>query len=212
MPKEVKFDLPVLISGYIREKEKEWILYMNIPDGIGQIIHKLYPLLMFKFGDLKKNLFTLNEDRTILKQNVNKYQDEDDCNGYLVYADLGQFDSIGFIEGIHSWSIKAISGCVDACFCSVGVTTMKNDKLINEWSHDGESHVDWIEEGCNSWFEPHKWPKDVTVTMKLDCNDWTVTYYQDKKQVAKENVEPNKPYFLALLSCGVYGHFSIVES
>ena len=43
--------LVLLISGYIREKEEEFNLHMNIPVGIGKIIHELYPLLLFKFGD-----------------------------------------------------------------------------------------------------------------------------------------------------------------
>ena len=41
----------LLICAYLRENEGQLKLYMNIPKGIGGIMHKLYPLLMFKLGD-----------------------------------------------------------------------------------------------------------------------------------------------------------------
>ena len=43
--------LELLICGYLRENEDELELYMNIPDGFAKIMHDLYPLLLFKFGD-----------------------------------------------------------------------------------------------------------------------------------------------------------------
>ena len=66
--------LDLLISGYVREKENQLILSMNVPHGIAELIHDLYPLLIFKFGDYDKEVFQLNENKTILKGNNPQHQ------------------------------------------------------------------------------------------------------------------------------------------
>ena len=129
--------LELLISGYIREKQDELKLYMNFPNEIAKIMHDFYPLLLFKFGDFKKDIFEVNEDGTILKG-------IGDCNGYLIYADISQYSNTGLNQGVHSWSIKSLGEDFAACFISIGVTTEKNDLLINEWNHDGFEIYDWI--------------------------------------------------------------------
>ena len=40
---------------------------MNIANEIAQIIHELYPLLLFEFGDLIAGKFQINDDKTIIK-------------------------------------------------------------------------------------------------------------------------------------------------
>ena len=60
-------DLELLISGYMREKEKGLKLYMIIPTAIARIIYLLCPLLILKFGDFNKRQFKVDEDKTILK-------------------------------------------------------------------------------------------------------------------------------------------------
>ena len=85
----------LLICGYIRESEIELDLYMNIPKGIDKIMHDLYSVLLFKFGEHKNDIFKFEADKTIIRGN------KGGCNGYLVYADLGQFNDIGLNKGIH---------------------------------------------------------------------------------------------------------------
>ena len=97
------FDLELLMSGYVRDTEKELKLFMNVPDGIVRIMHDLYPELLFKFGDFNKHKFAVNDDNTILKGCG------DICDGHLVYADLGKYNDIGFNKGVHLWSIKILS-------------------------------------------------------------------------------------------------------
>ena len=74
---------------------------MHISTGIAQIIHKLYPILLFTFGDYNKNKFETNNDRTIVRGG----EYGGNCNGYLIYANLGQFNNIGLNAGIHTTNI-----------------------------------------------------------------------------------------------------------
>ena len=95
--------LGLLICGYVREEERKLQLYMNIPNGIVKIVHELFPLLLFKFGDFNRGRFEINDDRTIIKGPHNG-----SCNGFLIYADLEQYSDVGLNKGIHIWSIKRL--------------------------------------------------------------------------------------------------------
>ena len=210
--------LDLLIGGYIREKETEYELYMNIPDGINKIMHDLYPILLFKFGEHNPKSLQVNNDRTILKGNDPKKKR---CNGAFVFADLGQYNDIGLNKGIHLWSIKSLwnnKRQFAGCYASIGITTEKNHEMIKEWtySYDGKM-IYWVntekgyhyhEQDCYT-FKP-----DVIVTIKLNCDNWTVTYYKDTEEFKKEDIEPGQCYYLAMLCCGqsCYTHLQVVES
>ena len=210
---EANLFLDILISGYCRRIEKKFKLF--IANDINQIIYKLYPILLFKFGDHNKIALNVSDDGTILKGNGPQ---ENQCNGFLCYADLGQYSDTGLKQGIHLWSIKSLvdyESQWSVCFSTIGVTTEKNDKLINEWNHNGDSEVHWISTGFSSYHEEcYDFKSDVVVTIKLNCNEWTVTYYKDKEQFKKEKIEPNQCYYLAMLVCceSDLTHFKVVES
>ena len=66
----------------------------------------------------------------------------------------------------------------------------------------------WIVEGYNSHFRGDNvytssddWEQDDIITIKLDCDLWNVTYYRNDKQVQKDSIESNKPYYFALMCC-----------
>ena len=201
-------DLQLLLSGYVREHENVLQLYMNVPDGIVQIMHNLYPILLFTFGDFNKERFILSDDNTILKGNNNS------CDGYMIYADLGKNNDIGLKEGVHFWTIKSLF-CHEKdawnefadCYCSIGVTTEKNKEIINENQGGVEvgnnEYVTWIfERGINSYLDISYHHNDaITITIKLDCNEWKVTYYANTEKVKQDQIEPNKYYYLAMYCC-----------
>ena len=206
--------IELLVSGYIRDKEKQWGLL--IPDGISQIIYQLYPLLLFRFGDFKEGLFTVNDNRTVIKgTNSMKHRN---CCGHLVYADLGNiYNNVGLGAGVHLWSIKFCQES-SSCFASIGVTSIKNNELINEWGHDGTAPSQhWIDIGYNSFYHGcSKWRKSQVITVKLDCDHWTVKYYKDteKKEFQNDNIEPNKSYYFALMVCNDerWTNYKVVDS
>ena len=207
--KVLRFDSILLISGYIREIEEEFELFTNIPTELGKIINDLYPVLIFKFGDHNKKIFKLNEDASILEGNDPPsyyFSNMADCSGYFLYADLGQYNDSGLNKGVHSWSIKSLltSDWFSGCYASIGVTTEKNDKLIEKWNSFDGNNTHWINEGYNSHIQrTSSIPSKVTITIKLDCNNWTVTYYKDLEEFKKARIEPQQSYYFAMLCCGI---------
>ena len=216
-------NLILLICGYLRENEDELNLYMIIPTGIDKIMHDLYPVLLFKFGDFRDGAFQLSQEETVIKGKMPPSYDDDgdvfygdSCDGFLIYADLQQFNDIGLINGIHVWSIRKLTKW-SSCFASIGVTTDKSVKLVNEWRHDGNSRDHWIDKSgsFNSFFTGcGQWETNETITVKLDCNDWTATYYKDEKEIKKDEIEADKSYYFTMLCCGLAEstHFQVVES
>ena len=74
-------NLELLISGYIREHEDKLELFMNVPQGIHQIMYRLYPVSLFKFGDHDLDGVHVNDDGTILNGNDNQIF-------YLIYKKI----------------------------------------------------------------------------------------------------------------------------
>ena len=184
---------------------------MNIPDGIAKIMHTLYPLILLKFGDFKKGKFELNEKKTSLKGG------NFDCNGYLIYADLEHYNDIGLNKGIHLWSVRSVARNSGFCFLSIGVTTEKSNTLIDEYAHNGDGNkIRWIDQGYFSFYYggQRKWKGDTVVTVKLDCVNWSVTYYKDKTEIQKDEIEPNKSYYFALMCCNfeAYTNLEVAEN
>ena len=202
--------LELLVYGYIRNEEKTFNSF--IPDGIYKIVQDLYPISPFRFGDFKQGLFIVNDDKTILKGTDGR--NSKPCHGNMVYADLGELYDRGINNGVHLWSVKCLVRRA-LCFASIGVTTEKNDKWINEWY--GKGKIQWINKGYNSFcLGSGKWNKDEVITIKLDCNQWTVKYYKDsdKTEFQTDHIEPYKSYYFALLICNLsnWSHYEIIES
>ena len=205
----------MLISGFIKECEKTLKLFMNVPDGIGQIMLEFYPLLVFRFGDFKKDAFHVDEDRMIIEGGDPVIRD---CNGRFVYADLGQYSQTGLNKGVHFWSVKAIFDTRQtACFASIGVTTEKNNDWINNWAHDGGELYYWFPNKHNNNSHHHaggKWRKDQIITVRLDCEKWNVIYYDGDKKIKTEDIESNQSYHFALMLCcrSAFTKYQIVET
>ena len=113
---------------------------------------------------------------------------------FRIYANLFEFNDIGLNKGVHVWSVKLLLGDqsslgINFYSPSIGVTTKKSDqsKLINKGYNS-------ISEGIEK-----KWTSNQVMTVKLNCNNWTVTYFKDYKQVKWDKIKRNKRYFFALL-------------
>ena len=103
------------------------------------------------------------------------------------------------------------------CYRCIGVTTQKKEINISATATPWTANIYWIEDGHYSFFDGTcnlKWRFEETVIMILNCDEWTVTYYLDNKQVQKDKIEPNKCYFFAILCCADIGntHMQIVDT
>ena len=89
-----------LVYGYTREMESKFRLYMNIDEGIIDIIYQFYPQLL-RFDYYNKEKFDVSSDGLIVKgTQIVK------CSAYIVYAESPKGQ--GFNRGIHYWSVKNI--------------------------------------------------------------------------------------------------------
>ena len=205
--------LEFLISGYLRKEEKKLDLYMNIPHGFAIIIVKLYPIILFRFGDFMKDEFELTNDGTTIKGNSNN------CMGYAIYADLVQFNDVGINKGIHLWSVKFLAENEEGiaqCYASIGVTTEKNEDILNTADGDGTGDYYWItSNGCNSFHNAcNEWKTNEIITVKLDCDAWSVTYYYGEGEKKTDEIDANKHYHFVMYCCGLdfITHYQVVES
>ena len=136
---------------------------------------------------------------------------------------IGENNDIGFNEGIHTWSVKYVAANNDKydrraiCYHSIGVTNKKYEHLLTKCTSHGRKGV-WItgEKAGNSFYDGSgKWEHNTVITVKLDCNDWSVTYYKDGKKMQFEGgfIEEGFYYFV-LVCCGASyrGHMEVVEN
>ena len=50
-----------------------------------------------------------------------------------------------------------------------------------------------------------KWLMNNTVTVKLNCNDWSVTFYQDGIIMEQKSIDKDTTYWFILKLCGGEG-------
>ena len=198
--KENKYEL--MVFGFIRELDKEFKcdLYHLLPYVIIQIVFKFYPKIMqFELFNAKR-FKTLNY-KTEIKGlcDVNMIGG---CNAYLIYAKcVNNINNEGYNNGVHYWSIKLLNS-YKFCHRSIGVTSLRDINLTKrsfEGWHTYSSNI------CYSYFEGFKdgWFIGDTMSVKLDCNEWTVTYYNNnQKEVQRDLIIPNRAYYFALLLSG----------
>eukprot|EP01084_Bolivina_argentea_P046413 85469_1 len=206
----------LLVSGYIREHEDNLQLYMVVPNGIIQHITKFYPSVI-GFGLHHKAHFIVSENGIILRGD-----NEHTCSGYMIYAETSEQDKNGYNNGIHTWSILSLSSRSSACYQSIGVTTRKPSQI---WFETRTSHwpsnTDMISHNDNkilktdSYYSGYneKWEQNEIISVKLNCNNWTVTFYKGIHQLRKDNIRNNRSYFLALSCCAAKNivHLKSVE-
>ena len=200
----------LLIHGYVRNVTKNNKLFMNVPQEIILFIFLCYPRY-FLFGSYNKEIFKVSENRMSIKGT-------NDCGGYLVFADLSDDNENGINTGVHYWSIKLLMTryyqqnqdvlleCMDEnewCWKSIGVTSFKPAAAV-KCSVDGWLHGTYGSYSYLNGFNEYEWHFDDTITVKLDCDKWKVSYFvNDNVTPLKiENINANWYYYIAAAFCG----------
>ena len=196
-----------LVYGYIRGCEERYELCMNIEDGVKSMIYAFYPkILRFDHYNLMK--FDVSDDRLSIKGD-----DGFDCFGYIIYIESPE--GKGFNQGIHYLSIKNVKDQDLQCFNGIGVMAEKREsKMVDLQTTDGR--ISQFEDStfsfCNTLQTTRGWEYGTTITVKLDCNNWTVKYYKDGQKVKCDEVKPNKSYHFVTNFCAnpLYCDFEVV--
>ena len=178
-----------LVSGYIKQQEKELKLSMIITLDIVQLIIKIFSMSSMLFcEELDEELFTLSKDKTLLK-----IKTSDDFSNFMIYADPGEEYQDGINRGVHFWSVKAIEENWKAkyvsCTRAMGIIT---EKKMTEITNINDESVYGVGFG-----EFNFWKVNEIFTVKLDCNLWNVTFYRNDEMIEMMDIKKDK-YFIAL--------------
>lgn len=183
-----------LTFGFVHEQEKQQQFYMDIPTAIIWFIINYIPVL-YKFGLHNKGLFEVSDDGLSLKSKAYS------CDGYMIYADLFGKNDTGFNKGVHFWTLY--SDFEYKCYKNMGVTTVKNSEILELYSDTflGFGKTRTIIGYHYCYDAGDEWKAEGTWTVKLDCDNWKVSFYMDEELVDTEDIEPNQHYFLAISCC-----------
>ena len=181
----------ILVSGYIREQEDKQSLSAVFPSEITKVLTEYYALWNFYFGYHDDTKFEVSGGGTVLKS-----IDAKSCSGYMVYAD-GASGEEGISSGIHMWSLQSLSDRSGNCYQSIGVTQIKpSDPKVKERSSHWNSH------GGGSHFQGYtNWTKNDVITIRLDCEQWKVTYFRGTKEYQTDKIKEGIYYLVLSLCC-----------
>ena len=187
-----------LVDGYIRMIEKEYSLENSINDASEMILSYTLPLFLFGFDMCHPRKLRISDDGLSIIGN------SDDLDGtFLIYSKCCK--GTGYNKGIHFWSVK----CIKAYhYASKVVNRDRREAYIGI---KNEKKKLWIYE---RWTTPHKggifyhlkedlarkyWklPNNI-ITVKLDCYNWTITYFQGIQVIQKNHIKPKESYYFVL--------------
>merc|ERR1712228_857811 len=195
--RRVKLSRPQkVIWGYIHEKERELNLSTVVPMGVIDTLISFYPWVI-GFGMHNPAHFSVSEHGTVLKGINSK-----SCSGFMVYAHLAEQDVNGYNAGIHTWCLQSISDRSGACYQSIGVTVKRPlpslcDTKTSHWPNESTANKE------DSYYSGYskQWKKNQIMSVRLNCNDWTATYYKGEELQKVDKLKPDKHYFLAMSCC-----------
>jgi len=188
-------NISCLISGYMRRHERQLALHTHIPSAVCRIVSDFYPSVLC-FGAHNPELFEVLCDGTEIKG-----ASAECCSGYLVYADLMNkaLARSGLCSGVHSWSLQSLSARSASCYQSVGVTQIKPTEAALNTKSSHWPHEDTTRDSFFCGYQ-QQWKQGDVVTVELDCDEWTVTYFVNGVQVKRDEV-PRGKWFMALSLC-----------
>ena len=190
----------VLVHGFIQDQRRKLQLSKNIPMDIILLITAYFPVL-FRFGLHHKSYFRVSNDKLRIKSKGGS------CEGFMIYADLGDKDDIGLNEGIHIWSLLSRAGTF--CFRSIGITNFKDDRMVNKTAGRGDFYCYYDGDTDNK--QP-VWDKNMIFSVELDCDNWKVFFYKEATLLKSQDIDPNKSYFLAVSCCASATSLQSVQS
>ena len=186
----------LLVNGYTRLLENEYKMLNAINDAMQIILWYILPRKLLGFDLYHPKDFKISQDKLTINGTAHSNNRDDHClSTHLIYAESYY---AGVYNNLHFWSIE----CIDLPSISslwfalmVGIKNERNKLWIYEkWPtpHEGGLFYHLKEKIAKQNWRSH------TITLKLDRNDWTLTYYKGTKQIQKDNIKPNERYYFVL--------------
>ena len=189
----------LLIAGYIRDSEAHMI-----PDVIGALILDFYVIRIRPIELFDSNRYGVSADGLTIKGTSK-------CSGHLLYPEMPCTDGVS--KGVHYWSIRC-NFCV-ACYRYVGVISERNAEYV---AYSKKETVELLNGtgGVHAYLFPNSsghWKLEKTVTVKLDCRTWTVSYKHDEEEWVRKDIKHNQKYFFVFRMCtSAKNYFECVET
>ena len=196
----------LLVDGYVRKIEHLYKVQNSVNDAAPIIVSYVAPLLLLGLDLHHQYKLNVSEDKLTLRGN-----DGNNHQSYLIYAECDNYDNIGYNKGIHCWSVECIAYYENLwSFNLIGIKSERKRPWVYEkWTkvHEGGLyyHLD------NGLGKMH-WPSN-TITIRLNCYDWTLTYFNGLLEIQKDYIKPNQAYYFVLqISGNDKSHFRVVPT
>ena len=198
------------IFGYVRINEQKMNLFMIIPMAIPQLIYNFYPKLhSFELFNEKAFKFDLSMGNSkivgIMNDDVHKNRNNKLCDSYLVYLNCLDHKQSGYNKGVHYVSI--ICKWHGDCTRHIGIISSKKKQYTEM---PDLSRIKYDDNG-NQKHELTLWPANMalwtfgdTTTLKLDCDNNTITIYYMKFRCLKgwtKKIQPNQTWHFVIHIC-----------
>ena len=200
-----------LVNGYIRMIEKEYSSENSINDAFDIVLSYILPLFLLGFDVFHPRKFKVSDDRLSI---IGKSDDGDGT--FLIYSNCCK--ETGYNKGIHFWSVKCIkahhyaSNVVDRRETYIGIKNERKKLWIYEtWikAHEGGIFYHLKGELARKYW---KLPNNI-ITVKLDCHNWTITYFHGIQVIRKNYIKPMESYYFVLqLHSHTDTHFRVVPT
>ena len=118
-------------------------------------------------------------------------------------------------KGVTVIDIKCIqSSRWDAIGIMSDIDQYKSDEWLSQikgyryWYYDGQGifahHNDKKSSLDKQYDKLPKWKQDDIISMKIDCNEWNITFYLNEEEKQKHDLQPNLKYYLVLQAFNCY--------
>eukprot|EP01084_Bolivina_argentea_P185428 319756_1 len=193
-PVQTKYN-ELLVYGYARKIESTRKLFMNVPEDIVNIILLFYP----KKHNFDYQITGNNDTRSYLGNKAeikmltsNKCTGDWRCSNGKIYTDSAVFlyaqcfVNGGYNKGIHFWRVKRCVNLTNNHCHRIGIVFRnKHNKIGHEYMYPLRSSQQNYK--C--------WKIDEIVTVKLNCNNNTVSFYHDDYLVVENKDIPIYKYY-----------------
>ena len=199
----------LIVYGYARKLQRKNNLMYIIPQ---EIIHLILQYYDSKVFGVHCDKFKLEINRSVIKGTTAK------CNEYIIYGSsesygIKQKYDKGYKKGIHFWSIK----CHNApnCYHGIGIMNKKefilcqNSHLYNYYAMKQKIKYIYIYPPSNTSVLP--WNIGEIITVKLNCDEWNVSFYSESKLIYTQKIRKQTYYFFVRLCAKTTTNFECVS-
>eukprot|EP01083_Nonionella_stella_P144562 451560_1 len=191
--------IDLLVYGFIASIENNNQLFMMIPFEIKRLI-----IQYFHGGNTfdlyNEDVFQSSATGLVIRGTSKNHHDKD--AGYMILAKNVNRDD-GLHTGVHCWSVINHGGCVCIGIISDDgyLNYSYNNEIVNRCISTSKYNC-WIQDqhhDCPSdLYYRGIWAIDETRHVRLDCNNNTITFFKESREVKSKTIQTDHSYYFAI--------------